>query len=704
MFLHMKSKALKWFCKGMLVAAVGTAWLPFPDNKVTAAGLTPDSIRVALFLDLGNTYKSTTQAVTLQSVAPWSAGFNGNDGYHPLINISQSTQVRFSIDSFRVKVLETNDWKTAAAASQKLSATNDKPLLFSSTLGGSTVYQLYTGTYATEQAGREAVNRVTQTASAQLNGQVPSLKGSKHWSAGVYSTQAEAQTQQKSIQTAGFDAMTVVQSVPSVGTQYAVWVGEAANDNELTGIQQEMSQLIPTVTLSNVDSSIPALIMRQDVGVNLTSLQTLDHYQISGDTSKLWIPDQSNGIQVTERSKRIYRGNWEISSYNGQLALVNEVPLEQYLYSVVGAEVPSSWPSEALKTQAVAARSYAIFQRNKYKVADVVDTTLSQVYNGTSSEAASVTKAVDDTKGEILMKDGKVVEAIFSSNSGGVTADSSEVWNSNNNTFTTVTSEGDLSAQKSLKMWYHVLLNNGQTGYVREDNVKELSTTTASGLAQLTVTSTDTNVRGIPLVQTNVPAVSKLNPGNTAVILDKVAESNTYSWVRGPYTSAELLKAMKGKGTLVLPSTINTLDVTRRGPSGRVVELQVNGQILDVKYPDMFRSALNGLPSTLFDIASTGSYTVLGSDGTTVKASTSSKTSVISASGTVSLNGAGMIIMNSESKATVLDASDKFIFIGQGNGHGLGLSQWGAKGMADAGNGYQDILKHYYQNVTIAKE
>lgn len=60
--------------------------------------------------------------------------------------------------------------------------------------------------------------------------------------------------------------------------------------------------------------------------------------------------------------------------------------------------------------------------------------------------------------------------------------------------------------------------------------------------------------------------------------------------------------------------------------------------------------------------------------------------------------------MNSESKAEVLDASQKFIFIGQGNGHGLGLSQWGAKGMADAGNDYQDILKHYYQNVTITKE
>ena len=703
MILNLKSKALKWLGKGMLVIVLSSAWLTSPQG-VSADGLIPDNIRVALFLDLGTTYKSTTPTVTLQSTSSWNAGFKGTDGYQSLVTLEGNQQVRLSMDTFRVKVLETKDWTTATAAAQKLSSTSDKPLLFSTSLGDSTVYQLYSGTYATEQAGHEAVVRVTKTLASQLNDQVPSLKGSKHWSAGVYNSQDQAVTQQKVIQSAGMDAMIVIQRMPSGEVQYAVWVGEALSDLEMSNIRNEMSQLVPSVTLSEVDSSIPALILRQDVGINLTSLQSVDHYQISGESAKLWIPDNTHGMKVTERSARSYRGHWEVSLYNGQLALVNEVPLEQYLYSVVGGEVPSSWPSEALKSQAVAARSYAIFQSNKYKIADVVDTTLSQVYNGIGSEATSITKAVDDTQGEILTQDGKVVETIFSSNSGGVTADSSEVWNSNNKTFASVTSEGDIAAQKSLKMWYHVLLTNGVTGYVREDNVKELPSTTASGLAQLTVTSKDTNVRVIPLVQSNVTAVSKLNPGDTAVILAKVAESNTYSWVRGPYTSAELLKTMKGKTTLQLPSSIDTLEITKRGPSGRVIELQVNGQVMDVKYPDMFRTALNGLPSTLFDIVSTGSYTVLGSDGVTVKASASSSTSVISASGTSSLNNAGTVIMNSESKAEVLDVGQKFIFIGQGNGHGLGLSQWGAKGMADAGNDYQDILKHYYQNVTITKE
>ncbi len=64
------------------------------------------------------------------------------------------------------------------------------------------------------------------------------------------------------------------------------------------------------------------------------------------------------------------------------LALVNEVPMEQYLYGVVGSELSSGWPTEALKAQAVAARTFAIKQGNKYEIAQVTDTTLDQAYYG----------------------------------------------------------------------------------------------------------------------------------------------------------------------------------------------------------------------------------------------------------------------------------------------------------------------------------
>lgn len=688
-----------WLSKGILAIVITAACFQVPSE---ALAISNDKVRVALFLNLESTYKSTVPIVTLQSDNTWSAGENGIDGYKSWISFAANTQVRFSIDQYRVKVLETSDWKTAADASQKLSGTSDKPMLFSISRSGKTIYQLYSGIYASEQAAKEATSRVAKTVSAQLNGQTPTMKGNKYLSAGIYATETQAESQRDKINNAGMDAVVVI--LPTESYSYAVWVGEAANSNDLTAIKSQANELLPSMTLSSVELTVPALIKRQDVGLNVTTEQAIDHYQISGPSTKLWIPESTEGTKVLERSKRSYRGAFEVGSYNGQLSLVNEVPIEQYLYSVVGGEVPSSWGEEALKTQAVAARSYVKFQSNKFKIADVVDTTLSQVYNGISSEAVSITKAVDVTQGEVLMKNGKVVEAVFSSNSGGATADSSEVWNSRNDTFTSVTSEEDISAQKNLKMWYYVLLNNGVTGFIREDNVKELGITTEAGLGQLTVTAKNTSVRPIPLIQSNVNAVGKLNPGNTVTILDKVSESNTYSWVRGPYTSAELLKSMQGKTTSKLPSSINTLEVTKRGPSGRAIEVQANGQVLDVKYADVFRSALNGLPSTLFDIVPIGSYNILGSDGTTVKASMASSISAISAFGMNTLSNSQTIIMNAESKANVLNTSQKFLFVGRGNGHGLGLSQWGAKGMADAGNNYQDILRHYYQNVTIVKE
>src|SRR5690606_35756872 len=147
---------------------------------------------------------------------------------------------------------------------------------------------------------------------------------------------------------------------------------------------------------------------------------------VSGANTKLVVRDSEDSvIQVAERSARKFRGDFEISSVNGQLALVNDVPLEQYLYSVVAAEVPSSWPQESLKAQAVAARSYALYHAagNKFNVAGLVDTTLSQVYNGVDKEVDSIKQAVDSTAGEVIKSNGRIVEAIFSSNSGGMTAD-----------------------------------------------------------------------------------------------------------------------------------------------------------------------------------------------------------------------------------------------------------------------------------------
>lgn len=567
---------------------------------------------------------------------------------------------------------------------------------------GTNVYQLYTGVYASEAAAKDGLARVVKAGLGIPADQTPAVKGDKHLSAGRYSSEQEADTALSSITAAGFDAWKVFLSGSDGSAQFEVWVGEAANDKDLGAVQTAVSAALPQLAMSTATS--PGLIMRLDAGLDLSSETQANHYMVSGNEAKFLAVGSEAGIQLEERSKRTYRGNMELSNLRGSLAVINEVPLEQYLYAVVGGEVSSSWPDEALKAQAVAARSYAMAQGNRFEVANVVDSTLSQVYNGIGSEAPVIIKAVDATAGEVLMSGGKVIEAVFSSNSGGVTSDPSEVWGNGGDAFASVPSKEDVAATATAKKWYYLLLANGTSGYAREDNIKLTGNKTAAGLDIATATTKDVNVRPLPAVESSVSAVGKLNPGENAVVLDKVYESGSYSWIKGPYTSADLLKSLQGKTTSALPSSILNLQVTQRGPSGRAIQVKANGQALDVKYPDMFRSAFNGLPSTLFDIVPAGSYTVLGADGATSTIGSSQSAGVLSASGKVNVNGSGTVVMGGDSSARAITNSSGFLFIGQGYGHGLGMSQWGVKGMADSGYDYKQILQHYYQNVTIVKE
>ncbi|MEK3658442.1 SpoIID/LytB domain-containing protein [Paenibacillus sp. FSL F4-0236] len=700
----MKHTKMKWrgiapLSKGLLAAAIAVGSLLIPAGASHADS--NSTIRVALYADIGSKYKSTVPVVTMLSTQSFTLMSN-QPGSTPLLSVPAQSRIRVSVDGYRVKVMETSSWKTAADAAKKLQSTSDKPQIYMISRNGTNVYQLYTGVYASEAAAKDGLARVVKAGLGIPADQTPAVKGDKHLSAGRYSSEQEADTALSSITAAGFDAWKVFLSGSDGSAQFEVWVGEAANDKDLGAVQTAVSAALPQLAMSAATS--PGLIMRLDAGLDLSSETQANHYMVSGNDAKFLAVGSEAGIQLEERSKRTYRGNMELSNLRGSLAVINEVPLEQYLYAVVGGEVSSSWPDEALKAQAVAARSYAMAQGNRFEVANVVDSTLSQVYNGIGSEAPVIIKAVDATAGEVLMSGGKVIEAVFSSNSGGITSDPSEVWGNGGDAFASVPSKEDVAATATAKKWYYLLLANGTSGYAREDNIKLTGNKTAAGLDIATATTKDVNVRPLPAVESSVSAVGKLNPGENAVVLDKVYESGSYSWIKGPYTSADLLKSLQGKTTSALPSSILNLQVTQRGPSGRAIQVKANGQALDVKYPDMFRSAFNGLPSTLFDIVPAGSYTVLGADGATSTIGSSQNAGVLSASGKVNVNGSGTVVMGGDSSARAITNSSGFLFIGQGYGHGLGMSQWGVKGMADSGYDYKQILQHYYQNVTIVKE
>lgn len=123
-----------------------------------------------------------------------------------------------------------------------------------------------------------------------------------------------------------------------------------------------------------------------------------------------------------------YRGQIQVSVANGALRAVNNVGLEAYLFGVVPSEMPKDWLPEALKAQAVAARSYAVATKKSGSWFDVYPDTRSQVYLGISHEAPSTTAAVQDTAGQVVLYDGKVATTYFFSSSGGRTASPTEVW------------------------------------------------------------------------------------------------------------------------------------------------------------------------------------------------------------------------------------------------------------------------------------
>ena len=122
-----------------------------------------------------------------------------------------------------------------------------------------------------------------------------------------------------------------------------------------------------------------------------------------------------------------YRGQLQVNAALTSLQLVNSVGLEPYLYGVVPREVPFLWPAEALKAQAVVARSYALAVR-KTGAYDLYADTRSQVYGGVAAEKPTTNAAVDATAGQVLLFEGKVATTFFFSTSGGRTASIEDVW------------------------------------------------------------------------------------------------------------------------------------------------------------------------------------------------------------------------------------------------------------------------------------
>ena len=369
-----------------------------------------------------------------------------------------------------------------------------------------------------------------------------------------------------------------------------IQAAEAAWQPEiLVGLSSGQSQVrlsanVPTVLRSSgsasvlqkfkADTAIAIAMTNGTITVNGTPLKV---QAVQG--LDLIAPDNRNlAGQVTTINGKNYRGAVRLQNRNGRLTVINRVTVEEYLRGVVPEEMPPEWNMEALKAQSVAARTFALKNRHRH-VKDGYDLCAlnhCQQYGGIAAERTATNQAIAATRGEAIVYRGQPIDALFHTDSGGMTENSENVWGSS-----------------------------------------------------------------IPYLR----AVKEVYP-------------HTQAWDKN--ITADDLRAVLARHGKTLDSlkriTLSSLEAGKsadRTVSGRVRSVRFEGNKGQVSVSGNDLRSWLGLRSTLFQ----------------------------------------MTLRN-----------DVVFITGYGWGHGLGLSQWGAKTFADAKHmKYADILSHYYTGTNLKK-
>lgn len=681
----------------LLVSAGGLA----PSPTAFAAVPKLEQIRVALFLESGKLQSSVSLA-TVSSAAGLSAALN-NRPWPADAALAQTARV--TADQYALRLLETGDFSRAKMLKDQLAANNGAVSITTFLRNKKAVYQVKMDGYASKAAADAALAAFRLQPAVSVLMEAPVVQGPFRWSIGAYGTWEEADSARSALADKGLEADVALVEQQGGGLAYEVWTGAEANAEALAAYKLQVLQAQSSLNLTEADTSKPYVLKRNDATASTagTPGASLLLFSIQGAT--LSITALEGELRVVEKANRTYRGSVEFSYHNGKLAVINQLPFEHYLYSVVSGEMGAGWPQEALKAQAVAARTYALQSGVKYEIAHVSDSTLDQVYSGQADEASI--QAVDATAGEVLVdqNDGTLIMPFFSSNAGGMTSSGEEVWGNEVPYLKVVTSPDEVAAA-GRATWHRGILADGQVVYVHSDYLQETGAKNSAGLPLYEVTDDGVNARKEPYADnTNNPPVAKLNKGDRLTVFGQAQESNAYSWTRGPYSAAELLEIINAQLTQPLDGPLVSLEIASRGESGRVTELTVNGETLEVSYPDAYRALLGGLPSTLFEIERSGGYTIQGAAGSSSTGVQGNAMYALTGSGqTQAVDTSSYFVLNGDGQFSHAAAEARYTFIGNGYGHGLGMSQWGARGWAEQGKDYREILSYYYEGTTLTKE
>ena len=351
----------------------------------------------------------------------------------------------------------------------------------------------------------------------------------------------------------------------------------------------------------------------------------------------------------------------------GDLTVVNIVDLETYIKGVVPYEMSSSWPLEALKVQAVCARSYAYINIHSGKHTsyhfDVCNTTDCQAYYGAGTNSSSyqaterTDQAVDETAGEYAWYDGQVIEAFYSSSHGGASESVYNVWGTSLKQYPYLCGvedpyEADMASKNSYSSW-----TVSYTSSELAQRLENYGYDASSGIESLTLTYSD---------------------------LGNVIQ------VRANYRD--------GGSDTIRPSSMRSVF----GISS--IRFTVNGQAASSGSGTTSSSGggLTANGSTSLD--SQGTYTVISGSGSLSQAgldglyAISGSGSINPAEDTVSSGGSGT---DTPTGTQVTVSGSSYSFQGSGNGHQLGLSQYGAWAMAERGFTYEEIIEFYYPGTYV---
>jgi len=323
-------------------------------------------------------------------------------------------------------------------------------------------------------------------------------------------------------------------------------------------------------------------------------------------------------------NNRAFRGTFELAADDeGDMVVVNTVSTHDYLASVVGSEEPSSWETEALASQAIAARTYLYTHLAKHKSYDLECDTRDQEYDGVANEDSRTRAAVERTAGLVVTYGGAPIEALYSANAGGVTEDSETVFANALPYLRSVPSPGDAVAKDS--SW----------GHTSWEWTKELSATQLRDYLQQ---------RGLSV---GTPTAIQLTSVSTTGRVITATITGT--------AGSQPIGKDRARYYFGLMSSLFTVKVTPTGANERV-------------------DAANA--------ARIGALELLGAH-------------VVQTSFEILRDGSGNEL-GLRVTGYVYELPATFVFTGKGFGHGVGMSQWGAQGMALGGSSYQQILAHYY--------